>query len=173
MKGDLCGKKYSPQSCKDEVRESAVDGQINALCLCHCRFSQNRQCFAVDSSKEYLPTQVAFHGSPAYNVKRAESREGPAGTGAHNEGVPLLRGQCRRYHPHSQGTSFTLYAGEPLSCDQVHYMCLSSEKGTRLPTKKGATEIFLSTSRESSKSSKKREPGVSAVLIEKEATRAC
>jgi len=52
-------------------------------------------------------------------------------------------------------------------------MCLSSEKGTSLPTKKGATEIFLSTSRESSKSSKKREPGVSAVLIEKEATRAC
>jgi len=47
------------------------------------------------------------------------------------------------------------------------------EKGTSLPTKKGATEIFLSTSRESSKSSKKRESGVSAVLIEKEATRAC
>ncbi len=54
-----------------------------------------------------------------------------------------------------------------------YLVCLSSEKGTRLPTKKGATEIFLSTSRESSKSSKKREPGVSAVLIEKEATRAC
>jgi len=61
MKDNLCGKKYFPQSCKDEMRESAVDGQINVLRLCQRRFFQNRQYFAVDSSKEYLPTQVAFH----------------------------------------------------------------------------------------------------------------
>jgi len=61
MKDNLCGKKCFPQSCKDEMRESAVDGQINVLRLCQRRFFQNRQYFAVDSSKEYLPTQVAFH----------------------------------------------------------------------------------------------------------------
>jgi len=61
MKDNLCGKKYFPQSCKDEMRESPVDGQINVLRLCQRRFFQNRQYFAVDSSKEYLPTQVAFH----------------------------------------------------------------------------------------------------------------
>jgi len=61
MKDNLCGKKYFPQSCKDEMRESPVDRQINVLRLCQRRFFQNRQYFAVDSSKEYLPTQVAFH----------------------------------------------------------------------------------------------------------------
>ena len=67
-------------------------------------------------------------------------------------------------------------------CSRVaeHGLCLSSEKGTSLPTKKGATEIFLSTSRESSKSPKKagawrqwgahRKGGHPRVLIEKETT---
>ncbi len=83
MKDNLCGKKYFPQSCKDEVRELAVDGQINVLRLCQRRFSQNRQCFAVDSPKEYLPTQVAFHVAKS---------NGSAGDRA------VRRGRCKIAH---------------------------------------------------------------------------
>jgi len=92
MKDNLCGKKYFPQSCKDEVRESVVDGQINVLRLCQRRFFQNRQYFAVDSSKEYLPTQVAFHVAKSTRRPLLKSR-------FHRVERALPTGRCLSLHP--------------------------------------------------------------------------
>ena len=39
----------------------------------------------------------------------------------------------------------SLYKGHRFPAEIISQLCLSSEKGTRLPTEKGATEIFLST----------------------------
>ncbi len=119
MKDNLCGKKYFPQSCKDEMRESAVDGQINVLRLCQRRFFQNRQYFAVDSSKEYLPTQVAFHVAKS-----------------------MLRGKWYSPYGHPRRAP-KAGSGALAVCRRERVLPRNGELGGHYRAKRGATDMLL------------------------------